>query len=119
MSYRSMLTTGKQRPTYVSVKEEVQTEDDQGGYVTTWKTIHRRKQARFNAMSEKDLAFIADKLESPAEFKVYMEYASGLKENNRLVKQGDGREFEVVLIMDWDEDKRFMRLAVHEVDRLE
>ena len=118
MSIRSMLTTGKKGTSYISVKSEALTSDGQGGFSQTWTTTHRRIPCRFNAMTEKEIAYLWDQQAVQANYKVYMEYVSGIKENDRLVKQGDGREFDVKLVMDWDEDKTFLRLAVQEKDRL-
>ena len=119
MSYRSMLKTGKKKPTYCNIKAKIRTSDNQGGFTTTWAIIYRRILCRFNALSSEEIAVLWDKQAILADYKVNLEYLSGIKEGNRLIKMDDSREFEIKLKMDWDEDNQMLTLACHEIGRLE
>lgn len=118
MSYESMLTAGKSKKTYCNVIQEVRTEDGQGGYTRTWAILHRRLLCRFNAMKDNEIQILWDKQSVQANYAVYLKYVSGIKENYRLVKLDDSREFEVKLTMNWDEDNSMLKLACLEVARL-
>lgn len=121
MSVRSMLKTGKANATYVNIKSSSSgAEDALGGYTGPSRAvIYTNVLCRFNALTTKEVAIFSDKQDVKANYYVYMEYMSGIKETDRLVKIDDGREFDVKLILDWDEDRNYMKLAVLEVARLE
>jgi len=113
-----MLTQGKKNATFVNVKRITDTDDGQGGFSGgTPSVLYFRVPCRFNAMTEKEIALIADKQDVKAEYKVFLEYRSGIQEGDFLIKTDDNRQFNIKLIMDWDEDKRMMRLAVAEEGR--
>ena len=118
MSYETMLTTGKARPTYVNIKHQALTPDGYGGYTNTWAVLYRRVSARFNSMTSKEIQMLHDKQEVLADFSVNLKYRSGIKEGMALVKTDDNRTFEIKLVMDWDEDKTQLKLAVKENDKL-
>ena len=118
MSYETMLKTGKARPTYVNIKSQTLTADGYGGYTNAWAIMYRRISARFNAMTSKEIQMLHDKQEVLADFSVNMKYRSGITEGMLLVKTDDSRTFEIKLVMDWDEDKTQLKLAVKENDKL-
>ena len=119
MSFRSMLKTGKKTASYSDIKREVLTEDEYGGYTTTWVIKHRRVLCRFNALSATTQALLWSKQATLADYYIYLEYLSDIKEGDRLIKMDDSREFEVKLKMDWDEDRSMLKLACLEVGRNE
>lgn len=119
MSYRSMLTTGKKRKTFVNITSEQLVEDGQGGFVRTWTTIYKRILARMNALTTKEMQVLYQKQDVNANYTVNLEYLSGIEEGQRLVKLDDSREFAIKLVMDWDEDRDMLKLACLEVERLE
>jgi len=137
MSFRSMLSAGKEQATRVNIKQETYLTggiykaykygqvtygpymtDSYGGYLKSWGVVHWRIPCRFNALTTKELGVVAHKQEVKADFSVYLQYISGIKEGDRLIDLSDSREYEISLVMDWDEDRSMMKLAVSEMGRL-
>lgn len=114
-----MLSAGKSNTTRVQIKREALSSDGYGGYTETWTALYRRIKCRFNALNYEEMEIIADKQGVKANYTVYLEYLSGIREGDRLVKENDLREFEIKLTTDWDKNKSMMKLFVLEVGRLE
>ena len=119
MSFNSMLTAGKGKPSYVRVSRKTETSDGMGGSTITDSILHRRLLCRFNAMSANAIAILWDKSAVRADYTVYMEYVSGIKEGDQLIDEGDAKTYDIKLIMDWDKDNAMLKLAVSETGRLE
>ena len=119
MSIRSMLKTGKQNATYCNILDMTDISDDQGGYTSTDAVVYYDVLCRFNTLQTKESIIAYDKASTLADSLVFLEYLSGLKEGQRLKKLDDDREFTIKLIMDWDEDQNYMKLAVQEIERSE
>jgi len=118
MSYQSMLKTGKKNPTYVNIKRTSTSDDGYGGQTDGSPSIlYYRILCRFNALSSEKIKALYDTLQTKAEFKVNLQYLSNLRERDTLVKMDDSREFDIVLITDWDEDNDQMTLYVTEKSR--
>ncbi len=109
MSYRSLLNTT------VHIKRLTKTADNQGGYTSTWTFIHYRVPCRFNALASRETILAYDKQKVFANYYVYLEYLSDIKEGDRLYL--GTRAFVVKLIVDWDETHDMMKLAVLEIAR--
>jgi len=114
-----MLTTGKGNITKVNIVQETLTADGAGSFTSVWTTIYFNITCRFNALPKREEIIAYNKTTVFANQYVYLMYLSAIKEGNRLIKTDDGREFEVKLIQDWDEDRNYMKLAVLEVGRNE
>ena len=117
MSYRSMLTKGKKNKTYVDIKGKTRTPNGQGGYVTTDSLKYSNILCRFNSLPKREEIMAYDKSTVFADYFVFLEYLSGVDEDDILVKTDDSREFAIKLIMDWDEDRNMMKLACLELGR--
>jgi len=93
-------------------------DDGMGGWDGTesYTVTHRRVKCRFNALPKREQVIAYNKKEVFANWYCYMEYRSGIQEQDRLYMR-DGREFEVKLLMDWDEAKNYLKLAVLEIER--
>lgn len=111
MSFRGLLNTT------VNIKRKTLTADGQGGHTSAWATIYRRVPCRFNALGSPETTLTYDKQAVFANYYVYLEHLTGIKEEDRLVL--GSREFEVKLIQDWDEANNYMKLSVLEIDRNE
>lgn len=112
MSYSSMLTAGKNKATYWKFIRRAETDDNQGGVTVTDAILHRRVLVRVNAMDEKEIAILWDKQAILAQYKVYLEYISGLQEGDQGIDEDTSKVYNIKLIMDWDQDNSMMRLAV-------
>ncbi len=108
MSYASLL------PDLCDVKRTARTADGVGGYTSSDSIILRRIACRFNSMSASELALYADKLGTLAGFTVFMEGRHRILEGDLLVKVDDSRQFDVLLVKDYDLQKRFKTLACRE-----
>jgi SPP1 family predicted phage head-tail adaptor len=107
MSFRNLLNQS------VTIQRRTDTTDDQGGYTNTWATLLRRVKCRFNALSSNEMAILYDKQKIIADFKVYLEYQSTIKEGDRILF--GTRTFDIKLVNDWDEVNKYQRLYVAEV----
>lgn len=112
-----MLTAGKARATKVNIRRKSLTADGQGGYTTSWSVLYRDVLCRFNAIPARDLALMMDKKAVYAEYNVYLEYRSGIQENDQLIRTDNSREYEIKFIQDWDEDQRMLKLGVTQIKR--
>jgi len=110
MSFRSLLNNT------CNIKQRVDTADGQGGYTSTWSILYRRIPCRFNALTADEMTILYDKQNIQADYKLFLEYRSGIKEGNRAVLS-NGRIFDVVLVMNWDEANRMLKLAITETDK--
>ena len=119
MSFESMLLAGKQKATYWKFVRRTETDDGQGGVTVSNTVLYRRVLVRVNALSEKEIAILWDKQAILANYKVYLEYISGLQEGDQGIDEADSKTYDIKLIMDWDKDNSMMRLAVSETGRLE
>ena len=99
------------------VIRSVDTPDGKGGFTTATVTAMRRVPCRFNAMSAKTMALIADKLKVLAGFTVYMKGGVDIREGDVLLKNDDSRKFDVKLRENVDELGRMLKLTVSERDR--
>lgn len=94
--------------------------DGTGGYAAaTWSALYRRVPAQFVLVSKKgDAAVLAfDKETVFADYFIYIEHRSGIKEGDRVIWQG--RTFEIKLVGPWQESGRFLKLTCVEKGRLE
>jgi head-tail adaptor len=108
MSYASLL------PHLCNVSRTSQTADGSGGFTATETIVLRRVPCRFNAMSSKSLAIYADKLGTLAGFTVYMEAGRRVLEGDMLVKCDDARQFDVLLVKNYDELGKFLTIECAE-----
>lgn len=106
MSYKSLLNKT------VDIKRKTQTSDLQGGYTSTWATIHQSVKCRFYPLSSKEAMLSYNKASVFANYFIYLEYISGLAEGDRVYL--GTRIFEIKLVIDWDETNKYMKLAAME-----
>jgi SPP1 family predicted phage head-tail adaptor len=100
----------------ISIKRPTYTTGEGGRQTVTWATIYRRIKCRFNALANKETIITYDKKTWFANFYIYLEYLSGIKEGDRVYTT-DGGEYEIKLVQDWDKAKNYMKLAVAEIGR--
>lgn len=101
----------------VKIKSETAgTADGMGGYLPpTWTTLYKRVKAAIVLIPKGEQIFQYNKIDVFAEFFIYMEYLSGVKETQRV--HWGNRVFEIKLVLPWREKGRFMKLACVEVRR--
>jgi len=102
MSYASLL------PHLCNVSRTTRTADGMGGYTSAESVVLRRVPCRFDAMSSKTLAIYADKLGTLAGFTVYMEAGRRVLEGDLLIKTDDSRQFDVLLVKNYDELGKYL-----------
>ena len=98
----------------VNVQRTTEVADGTGGFTTTTAFILRNIPCRFNALGTRDMIMAYDKPIVFADSLCFMEYQAAVHEGDMLIKCDDSRKFEVKLLMDWDEAKNYMKLAVRE-----
>lgn len=90
--------------------------DGMGGYLApTWATLYKQIKFAIVLIPKKEQIIKYDKIDVFADFFIYMEYLSGVKEGHRL--HWGTRTFEFKLVLPWQEKKRFMKLASVEIGR--
>ena len=101
----------------VNIKHEVPGgPDGQGGYLPpSWNILYKRIKAAIVLIPKGEQILQYDKKDVFAEFFIYMEYLSGVKEGHRIY-WGD-RVYGIKLVLPWREKGRFMKLACVEIGR--
>ena len=101
----------------VKIQHEVAGGDDgMGGTLpSTWVTIHKRIKAAIVLIPKKEQIIQYDKIDVFAEFYIYMEHLSGVKETQRIC--WGTRVYGIKLVLPWREKARFMKLACVEIGR--
>lgn len=90
--------------------------DGMGGYLPdTWTSIHKKVKFAIVLIPKEEQIIQYDKANVFAEFFIYLEYLSGIKEGQRVY--WGSRVFEIKLVLPWREKGRFMKLACVEVGR--
>lgn len=87
-----------------------------GGYsAPTESILYMDVPCRFETLTKKLEIMAYDKQAVFPDYFVYMEYRSGIKEGDILVK--DGRKFAIKFVEDWSEQEEKLKLAVSEIKR--
>lgn len=90
--------------------------DGMGGYNPAgWNTIYKRVKAAIVLIPKKEQIIKYDKIDVFAEFYIYMEYLSGVKETQRI--HWGSKVYEIKLVLPWREKGRFMKTACVEIGR--
>jgi len=90
--------------------------DGMGGTLpSTWNIIYKQIKAAIVLIPKEAQIIQYDKLNVFAEFYVYLEALSGIKEGQRVYY--GSRTFEIKLVLPWREKGRFMKLACVEIAR--
>ncbi len=90
--------------------------DGMGGFGTaTWGDLYTRVKCRFETLQKKEMVMAYDKKEVYPDYFVYLVYRSGIEEGQRI--SFDSREFEIKLIENWSEQKKYLQLSVVEIKR--
>ncbi len=117
MSFPSILNARGGGKT-ITIKRTSRTADGYGGYTTAETILYRRVKCRFNALGSEETTLTYNKQTVFANMYCFLEYRSGIKENDRLyLEDGSNRDFIVKLIMNWDEANNYLKLAVLEETR--
>jgi SPP1 family predicted phage head-tail adaptor len=111
MSFRSLLNSK------CDIKSETAgTADGMGGKAaSTWSTLYTNVRCCFEAYERKTEMAVFDKVAPIPDFVVYLEYKSGIKEGQRLSKNGVNYEIKLVentMFLD-----KYMKLQVTELKR--
>lgn len=90
--------------------------DGMGGEAAgTWAMIYKRVKFAIVLIPKEEQIIQYDKIDVFAEFFIYMEYLSGVKEGQRV--HWGTRTYEIKLVLPWREKGRFMKLACVEIGR--
>lgn len=101
----------------VDVQRTTRVADGSGGWTTAGTLILRAIPCRFNALGTRDMIMAYDKPIVFADSLCFMGYQASIREGDMLIKCDDSRQFEVKLLMDWDEARNYLKLAVRELAR--
>lgn len=108
MSYRSLLDKT------CTIKRASATADGlKGEGVVTWTTLKLRWPCRVQSLASNKVLVNYDKSTTFAERIVYIEYFAGIKEGDRLTV--GTLTLEIKMVIDWDEQARYTKLACVEV----
>lgn len=99
------------------IKDEISgANDGMGGQLpATWSSIYKRIKFAIVLIPKGEQIIQYGKLDVFAEFFIYMEYLSGIKEGQRV--HWEGRTYEIKLVLPWREKGQFLKLACVEVGR--
>lgn len=87
-----------------------------GGYGAPTETVlYMGVPCRFEALTKKLEIMAYDKQAVFPDYFVYMEFRSGVREGDLLIK--NGRRFAVKFVEDWSEQGKYLKLAVSEIKR--
>lgn len=100
-----------------TIKHETPGGDDgMGGQLpATWNSLYKRIKFAIVLIPKGEQIFQYNKIDVFAEFFIYMEYLSGVKETQRVY--WGNRVYEIKLVLPWREKGRFMKLACVEIGR--
>jgi len=101
----------------IKIKEEVAgAADGMGGTAAPiWSTIHKQVKAAIVLIPKKEQIIQYDKIDVFAEFFIYLEHLSGVREGQEV--HYGSRKFAIKLVLPWREKGRFMKLACVEIAR--
>lgn len=98
-------------------RETLGAPDGQGGYATsTWNVLYPRLRCRFETLWKDEEIQAYDKKVVYPRYYLYLVYRSGIKEGDRVYL--DGRQFEIKLVENWSEQKRYLQIEMTEIERL-
>jgi len=110
MSLRNLLNTT------IDIKRRTDTAPASGAAgTTTWAALHSGVKCRFNALSSREANYLHDKLSVWANFYVFIEYLSDIREGDRVYSGTTA--YEIKMIQDWDRQNNYQKLAVVEIGR--
>ena len=111
MSFEGLLDS-----TCTIMQETLGTPDGQGGYTaSTWGILYSRVRCRFETLWREQEVLAYDKKVVYPRYYFYLVYRSGIKEGMRIYY--NSRQFEIKLIENWSEQKRYLQLEMTEIDR--
>jgi len=102
----------------VNVARQTRTADGQGGYSSATDTVLLHNvPCRFESLAGREAAQYYQKLTPLPDFIVYMEFQSLIKEGDILIDDR-ARRYAVKMVEDWSLQKRYLKLAVSQIERL-
>ncbi len=111
MSFRSLLDS---RCTIMALTPGAA--DGMGGFrVATWGILYTRVKCRFESLQKKEMIMAYDKKEVYPDYFIYLVFRSGIKAGQRIYF--NSREFEIKLIENWSEQRKYLQLSVTEIKR--
>lgn len=101
----------------VAIKQEVTTEDGQGGFTETLSTLYKRVPCCFESLIHEKQKLERDQQATFPDYYVYMVSRPGIKEGQLLFFEG--RRFRIDLVEDWRERHSYVQLHITEERRNE